>query len=213
MSTLAQIMPAEREFAFVGREECRSAPRGEMAAAPAVGVPVAHAVQGVPKVLITAESQSAAPRADGFSVHLANVDAEATAIQAAFGGPANAEVQRNISVSELDRLLAGRTTWCFPGHGDAMLQSEPVLAFVGVGGAIEAVSIDTLVNTVRPHVLTGKLKLVVLTGCRTARLAAKLRELAFLRTLRGLLGDCAQRRSGPHFRHGLCPGGRVHPQP
>ena len=151
-----------------------------MAAAPAVGVPVAHAVQGVPKVLITAESQSAAPRADGFSVHLANVDAEATAIQAAFGGPANAEVQRNISVSELDRLLAGRTTWCFPGHGDAMLQSEPVLAFVGVGGAIEVVSIATLVNTVRPHVLTGKLKLVVLTGCCTARLAAKLRELAFV---------------------------------
>ena len=145
-----------------------------MAAAPAVGVPVAHAVV-VPEVLITAESQPAASPA-----HLANVDAEATAIQAAFGGPANAEVQRNISVSELARLLAGRTTWCFPGHGDAMLQSEPVLAFVGVGGAIEAVSIDTLVNTVRPHVLTGKLKLVVLTGCRTARLAAKLRELAFV---------------------------------
>ena len=100
------------------------------------------------------------------------------AIQAAFGGAANAEVQRNISVSELGRLLKGRTTWCFPGHGDAMLQEEPVLAFVGVGGAIEAVSIATLVDTVRPHVLTGNLQLVVLTGCCTARLATKLRELA-----------------------------------
>ena len=173
-------MPAERVLvAFVG-EQGRSASRVEMAAAPAVGVPVAHAVLGVPEVLITAESQPQTRDGQRNRAHLANVDAEATAIQAAFGGPANAEVQRNISVSELDRLLAGRTTWCFPGHGDAMLQSEPVLAFVGVGGAIEAVSIDTLVNTVRPHVLTGKLKLVVLTGCRTARLAAKLRELAFV---------------------------------
>ena len=45
-----------------------------------------------------------------------------------------------------------------------MLQSEPVLAFVGEGGAVEAVSIATLVDTVRPHVLTGKLELIVLTG-------------------------------------------------
>ena len=150
-----------------------------MSALPAAGVPVAQGV-AVPEVLITAESQSAAPRPDGVQVHLANVDAEATAIQAAFGGAANAEVQRNISVSDFVRLIAGRTTWCFPGHGDAMLQSEPTLAFVGVGGAIEVVSIDTLVDIVRPHVLTGKLELIVLTGCCTARLAAALRERAFV---------------------------------
>ena len=148
-----------------------------MPAVPAVGVPIAHVV-GVPKVLITAESEPAAS-----SAHLANVDAEATAIQAAFGGAANAEVHRNISISELDRLLASRSTWFFSGHGDARLQSspsEPALAFVGVGGAIEAVSIDTLVGIVRPRVITGMLKLIVLTGCCTARLAAALRERAFV---------------------------------
>ena len=141
-----------------------------MSAAPAVGVPVA---QAVPEVLITAESQPATLNGQPNRAHLANVDAEATAIQAAFG-VANAEVHRNISLSRLGQLLEGRTTWCFPGHGDAMLQSEPVLAFVGVGGAVEAVSIATLVETVRPHVLTGKLQLVVLTGCCTARLATTL---------------------------------------
>ena len=146
-----------------------------MSAAPAVGVPVA---QAVPEVLITAESQPATLNGQPNRAHLANVDAEATAIQAAFGGAANAEVHRNISLSRLGQLLEGRTKWCFPGHGDAMLQSEPVLAFVGVGGAVEAVSIATLVETVRPHVLTGTLQLIVLTGCCTARLAAKLRELA-----------------------------------
>ena len=128
---------------------------------PATGVLFSHTAE----VLITAES---------------SISVNFDAIQAAFGGLANAEVRRNISVSELGRLLEGRTTWCFPGHGDAMLQSEPVLAFVGVGGAVEAVSIATLVETVRPHVLTGKLQLIVLTGCCTARLAAKLRELAFV---------------------------------
>ena len=148
-----------------------------MSAAPAAGVPVAHAV-GVPEVLITAESQPTTLNGQPNSAHLANVDAEATAIQAAFGGAANAEVHRNISLSRLGQLLEGRTTWCFPGHGDAMLQSEPVLAFVGEGGAVEVVSIATLVDTVRPHVLTGKLQLIVLTGCCTARLATRLRELA-----------------------------------
>ena len=67
---------------------------------PAVGVPVATAV-GAPEILITAESQPAASPA-----HLANVDAEATAIQVVFGGATFAEVKRNISVSELNGLLA-----------------------------------------------------------------------------------------------------------
>jgi hypothetical protein len=127
---------------------------------PATGVLFSHTAE----VLITAES---------------SISVNFDAIQAAFGGAANAEVRRNISVSELGRLLDGRTTWC-SGHGDAMLQSEPVLAFAGEGGAIEVVSMATLVDTVRPHVLTGKLELIVLTGDCTARLAAKLRELAFV---------------------------------
>ena len=53
-----------------------------MPAVSAVGVPVAQGA-AVPEVLITAESQSPAPRPDGVQVHIANVDAEATAIQAA----------------------------------------------------------------------------------------------------------------------------------
>ena len=81
-----------------------------MSVAPAVGVPVAHAV-GVPEVLITAESQPATRDGQPNRAHLANVDPEATAIQAAFGGASNAEVRRNISLSELDRLLEGRSTW------------------------------------------------------------------------------------------------------
>ena len=179
-----------------------------MPAVAAVGVPIAHAV-AVPEVLITAESQSPAPRPDGVQVHLANVDAEASAIQAAFGGATNAEVQRNISISELDRLLAGRTTWCFPGHGDAMLQSEPTLAFVGVGDAIEVVSIETLVGIVRPHVLTGKLKLIVLTGCCTARLAAALRDRAFVPYVlcwETVLNDEAGRIFGTAFAQAIADG-------
>jgi hypothetical protein len=188
-----------------------------ISAAPAVSVPVAHAV-GVPKVLITAESQPATRDGQRNRAHLANVDAEATAIQAAFGGLANAEVRRNISVSELGRLLEGRTTWCFPGHGDAMLQSEPVLAFVGVGGSVEAVSIATLVETVRPHVLTGKLQLIVLTGCCTARLATKLRKQAFVPYVvcwETVLHDEAGRIFGTAFAQAVAsnPEPKLHPNP
>ena len=39
-------------------------------------------------------------------------------------------------------------------------------------------SIETLVGTVRPHVLEGSLQLVVLTGCCTSNLAAALVERA-----------------------------------
>ena len=48
-----------------------------MSAAPAANIPVAHTV---PKVLITAESQPATLNGQPNSAHLANVDAEATAI-------------------------------------------------------------------------------------------------------------------------------------
>ena len=58
----------------------------------------------------------------------------------------------------------------------AMLVSEPVLAFER-NGRVEAVSIDTLVNVVKPFASEG-LELVVLTGCCTARLGAALRESA-----------------------------------
>ena len=186
-----------------------------MSTAPPVGLPVAHAVV-VPEVLITAESQPATRDGRTNRAHLANVDAEASAIQAAFGGAAKAEVHRNISVSQLDRLLAGRTTWCFPGHGDAMLQTEPVLAFVGVGGAVEVVSIATLVDTVRPHVLTGKLERIVLTGCCTARLAAELRKRAFVPYVvcwETELEDTAGRIFGTAFAQAVAPNPNPNPHP
>ena len=140
------------------------------------GVPIGVAVNThVPEFLITAESQPATSRH-----HLPEVDAEADAIQTALGGPAMAEVQRNISVSELGRLLTGRKAWFFPGHGDAQLHGDLVLAFVSTDGELEVVSIDTLVELIRPHVMQGKLELIVLTGCCTAGLAAALRERAFV---------------------------------
>ena len=129
----------------------------------------------VPRCLITAQSQPSAS-----SAHLVNVADEATAIQAALGGAAIAEIQTNISVADLGRLLGGRSLWCFPGHGDAMLHSEPTLAFVAANGQLEAVSIDTIVATVKPHVLNGDLKLILLTGCRTAQLASALHDHAFV---------------------------------
>ena len=101
-----------------------------------LGVPIVSS-RLVPEVLITAEAQNG-------TVFLANVDAEAAAIQAAHGGSAHAEIQRNISVADLDRLLDGRKIWCFPGHGDAMLHGEPTLAFVGANGGIEVVSLTPL---------------------------------------------------------------------
>ena len=165
-----------------------------------VGMPI-YPGTAIPKVLITAESQ---PTASEF--HLPNVDREADAIQAAFGGATEAEVHRNISVADLYRLLHGRTIWCFPGHGDAMLQSETTLAFVSAAGTIEVVSIDTLVDTVRPHVLAGSLKLVVLTGCCTARLAAALRERAFVPHVvcwETVLNDTAGRIFGKAFAQAI----------
>ena len=120
-------------------------------------------------VLITAESQ-AQTNADGTPscIHLPNVEAEAEHIRAVFGK--RAEKHSRISVGRLDELLKDKRIWFCPAHGDAMLQGEPVLAFES-DGRLEAVSIDTLVNTVRQH--TG-LRLIVLTGCCTARLGQRL---------------------------------------
>ena len=120
-------------------------------------------------VLITAESQ-AQINADGTRscIHLPNVEAEAEHIRAAFGN--RADKHSRISVGRLNELLKDKRIWFCPAHGDAMLQGEPVLAFES-DGRLEAVSIDTLVNTVRQH--TG-LRLIVLTGCCTALLGRRL---------------------------------------
>ena len=70
-------------------------------------------------------------------------------------------------------------------------------------------SIDTLVGIVRPHVLTGKLKLVVLTGCCTARLAAALRERAFVPHVlcwETVLSDEAGRIFGTAFAQAVASG-------
>ena len=65
-----------------------------------------------------------------------------------------------------------------------LLEGESVLGFAdeegaGAGGA-QAVSIDALVATVRPHVIHGRLSLVILTGCHTIDLANALRERVLL---------------------------------
>ena len=131
-------------------------------------------------VLITAEPQAQRNPDGTFSgIHLPNVEPEANAIQRAFGTQRAKKVSR-ISVAQLGELLQGMQIWFFPGHGDAMLQGEPVLAFER-DERIEAVSIDALVSTVRPHAESGQLKLVVLTGCKTERLGAALHERAGVR--------------------------------
>jgi hypothetical protein len=126
---------------------------------------------GVADVLITAESQAQTnPDGTRSHIHLPNVEVEAEHIRAAFGNRAEKHIR--ISVGRLDELLKDKRIWFCPAHGDAMLQGEPVLAFES-DGRVEAVSIDTLVNTVRKH--TG-LRLIVLTGCCTERLGRRLLE-------------------------------------
>ena len=63
-------------------------------------IPVAVAEQ-VPEVLITA-----VPLPEAHGRHLRGVDEEADAVQAAFGGTTKAEIRSNITVGELERLLA-----------------------------------------------------------------------------------------------------------
>lgn len=127
-------------------------------------------------VLITAM-----PHAESMTMALPSVVQEAHQAQAAFGGPDRAELLLNSSVEALDDALRGRSTWLFAGHGDMLLAGEAVLAFADkASGRLQAVSISTLVQIVRPHVQRGKLRLVMLTGCRTAALAQQLRERAFV---------------------------------
>jgi hypothetical protein len=124
-----------------------------------------------PDVLITAEPQTPSQKL----LHLPNVEEEASAIMGAFG--ARAERVSRTSVEELKGLLRGKRIWFFQGHGDAMLKGEAVLAFEK-DGELETVSIQTLVDTVRPYGKSGQLKLVVLTGCCTLPLATALHERA-----------------------------------
>ena len=112
-----------------------------------------------------------------LDIQLPSVEHEADVIRLAFG--ARAATHSNISVAQLGELLAGKRIWFFSGHGDAVLQGEHVLAFRSPSGGIEAVSINTIAATVRPHVQPhGLLRCVVLTGCKTARLGEALCEHA-----------------------------------
>ena len=108
-----------------------------------------------------------------------SVNIEADNIRDQFG-VVRAVVERNISKDDLDRLLTGKRAWFFPGHGDALLQGERVLAFVSSAGNLEAISIDTLVGIVQRHTSAGKgqLELIVLTGCCTLELGTSLYERA-----------------------------------
>ena len=126
--------------------------------------------------LITDEPQ-AKTNADGTksAIHLPAVASEAAAIERSLAQ--NAERHSRISVRELRVVLKGKRIWFFPGHGDAMLQGEPVLAFEK-DGVFEAVSIQTLTEIVKWHVKHSQLQLVVLTGCCTYRLGTALHEHA-----------------------------------
>ena len=128
-----------------------------------------------PEVLITAIPQSA-----NSSLSLPGVAPEAEAVQAAFGGPSRAQLLLNASVSMLNDALNGKSMWLFAGHGDMQLAGEGVLGFMDDAAGLQAVSVDSLVAIVRPHVVNGNLKLVVLTGCSTLTLAHALRERAFV---------------------------------
>ena len=129
-----------------------------------------------PEVLITA-----IPQSNSATMSLPSVTSEAHAAQAAFGGPQRAELLLSPAVETLGEALKGRSTWLFAGHGDMLLAGEAVLGFHdAVSGDVQALSIDVLVAIVRPHVIHGRLKLVLLTGCRTLALAQALRERAYV---------------------------------
>ena len=158
----------------------------------ALGIPVATQC---PEILITAQSYGASPH------HLANVGPEALLQQTAFGGPEKAEVMSDINVVQLNDALRGRKVLCFAGHGDAPLLGETVPGFVDAGG-LQAVSISTLVEVIRAHVLKGYLQMVVFTGCCTLELAKALHERAlvpFCVCWASVLSDAA----GPAFGAGF----------
>ena len=129
-----------------------------------------------PPVLITA-----LPQMEQSAHRLQHVEGEAHAMQENFGGAERAEVLLNISIETFANALGARTTWCFAGHGDALLAGQNVLAFVDpASGGLQAVSIESLVATVLPSVVDEKLRLVVFTGCCTLSLAMALRERALV---------------------------------
>ena len=94
-------------------------------------------------------------------------------------GDERAEILTDSSIEGLSQALAGRKAWYFMGHGDAQLQSEHVPAF-DHAGRIQSVSIDAVVQTVKPHAMHGKLELIVLNGCCTYELAKALHEQAMV---------------------------------
>ena len=134
-------------------------------------------------------------------VHLPNVVMEANDVQTAFGGPEKAELLDGISFSQLDAALSGRMVWCFAGHGDAMLDREPTLAFTKAG-QLESVKVATIAATVLKHARHGKLKLIVFTGCSTLKLAQALQEQAeveFIVCWSSVLSDEAGKIFGAAF--------------
>ena len=132
---------------------------------PAPGAPAAQQL-----VLITAQPQS---NSAYEKVPLPGVMLEARAVQLIFG-EACAALASSTSFQQFGSMLAGRHTWWFSGHGDALLDGKHVLAFEE-SGQIEVVSTTTLVETVRLHAVPGGLKLIVLNGCKTLELGKRLR--------------------------------------
>ena len=58
-----------------------------------------------------------------------------------------------------------------------MLEGESVPAFCSDTGELEAISIQALVEVLRPCVLRGDLHMIVLMGCKSIELARELRRL------------------------------------
>ena len=141
--------------------------------------------------------------------HLRCVEPEARAVQASYGGDSRATLLLNISVAELDASLRGCSTWCFAGHGNALLSDEYVLAFTK-NGEIESVSIRTLAEVIRRHTPPhGNLQLVVLTGCCTYELGRALQEHAcvpFVACWRTELADEPGRIFGEAFATAIAGG-------
>lgn len=98
---------------------------------------------------------------------------EAQRTQTAFGGRSRAALLLNPCIEDFHSALVGRSTWWFSGHGDATLQGEFVPAFA-INGALQTVSIKTLIDMVRPHAVSGCLKRVIFTGCCTLQLGKRL---------------------------------------
>ena len=106
--------------------------------------------------------------------HRPQILSEANQVAAAYAERAHLLVDPTLA--DFSAALDGRSIWVASMHGDVPLEGELVPAFCS-DGRPESVSLRALVETARPHVVDGRLRLIVLMGCKSLGLAKKLREL------------------------------------